>query len=336
MNSNICIISYYGPKDQIKLASDSLKNTGLNTYDFPLYKYMNDANDKKDNYFELLIDFIKKNNIKYLLWWYINIPLDKFYILKDITGVKYLFFNWDEPFNWNDCLLKYRSFYLDIVFVTCSDSLNKYLENGVKKAICLYPGFSSKFHYKITDIEYEEFKKYDCDISICCTNLYENEENYPNQYINRKKLIDDIYNNQNKYKYIFHIYGPSYLKKIYPESYKGFIQYNDQNKVFNYSKINLCTHVINNQGGYLNERMFLIGASYGLILVDHVKDIEKIFTPNEEVILLKKDNYIEQIQNILTNYKNYEKIKTNIGHKCHKYYTYDKWAQTISDNIDIM
>ena len=79
--------------------------------------------------------------------------------------------------------------------------------------------------------------------------------------------------------------------------------------------------------------MFLMGASHGLILVDPVKDIKKIFTPNKDIILLEKDNYLNQIQNILKNYKSYAKIKNNIGEKCYKLYTYDKWAEIIYNSI---
>lgn len=331
---NICVVSYYGPKEPINSAEKSLEGAGFNVFDFPLYKYMHDVNDKDENYFNHFIEFIQKNKIKYLLWWYINIPLEEFYILKDKTGVKYLFFNWDEPFNWDECLLKYRSFYLDTVFVTCFATLNRYLQNGVSKAVCLYPGFNPDLNYKIDHVDYKEFEKYDCDISICCTNLYADSEIYPNQYINRKKLIDDIYNNQEKHNYIFNIYGPEQFQELYPKSYKGFTQYEDLNKVFNYSRINLCTHVVYDQDGYLNERMVLMGASHGLILVDPVKGIENTFTPNKEIIILEKNNYIEQIKNILRNYKHYRKIRDNIGAKCHQKYTYEEWAKTILSCID--
>lgn len=333
MNTNLCLVSYYGAIEPIKSAENSLSKVGFNVFDFPLFKYMNDVNDKVDDYFDMFTQFIKENNIKYVLWWYINIPLEQFYVLKDKTDVKYLFFNWDEPFNWDDCLLKYRSFYLDTVFVTCSETLGRYVDNGVSKSVCLYPGFNETYNHRIEKTDYIEFQKYDCDISICCTNLYADENIYPDQYINRKELIDDIYNNQIKYGYIFYIYGPKVFGELYPKSYKGFVEYTDLNKVFNYSKINLCTHVIHNQDGYLNERMFLMGASYGLILVDPVKGIEKIFVPNKDVIILEKDNYIQQIKNILTNYKHYRKIRHNIGTKCYQKYTYDKWAKIIYDNV---
>lgn len=35
-------------------------------------------------------------------------------------------------------------------------------------------------------------KKYECDISIVCTNLYDNTQHYPSAIINRKILLDDL------------------------------------------------------------------------------------------------------------------------------------------------
>ena len=50
-----------------------------------------------------------------------------------------------------------------------------------------------------------------------------------------KQILDIIYANKD---ITLHIYGPEFLSKLYPDSYKGFISYKDCYKVFSNSKIN--------------------------------------------------------------------------------------------------
>lgn len=331
--AKLCTISYYGPIETIGLAEKSLSDCNIEVYDFPLFKYMHDVFDKVDNYIDKLVSFVKDNGIEFILWWFINIPTDEFIEIKKQTNVKYLFFNWDEPYNWPQCDIINKMPYFDMVFVTCKETLSTYLNNGCKYAYCLYPGFSQERNFIIKEMNSELYAKYSCDISICCTNLYENNELYPNQYINRKKLISDIYNNQTEYGYSFYIYGPESLKELYPLSYRGFAKYDELNYIFNYSKINLCTHVLNNKKGYLNERVILIGGSGGLLLVDSVDGINEIFKLNDEIIILDKHYYIQQIKSILNDYDKYIDVRKAFNDTCIKKYTYNNWANFIYNKI---
>lgn len=324
---NICITSYYGLREALLYASDELQKFGHNVLDFPLYKYYADSHDKRDDYLELLVEFIKTNNIHVVYWWYVNIPSNDLKIIKDKTNTKFMFFNWDEPYNWLLCDLPNKAYYFDCVFITCKETRQRYIDHGTKKAVYCLPGFNPLVHHLIKTPNSEEESKYMCDISFSCTDLYADEHKYPNQYINRKYLIDTIYNNQSVYNYSFHIYGPEHLKELYPLSYKGFINYNDSGKLFNYSKINLCSHVLSNKEGYINERVILIGGSGGLLLVDNVKGIEKIFDINSECIILDKTNFIKQIINILFEYDKYIDHKLNLNKKCMTNYTYQHFAE---------
>jgi hypothetical protein len=324
----LCVVSYYGPIETIKLAEDELSKY-FDIYDYPLFKYIKE----QINYTDQFIKYIVDNNIKYVLWWFMNIDTPEFIKIKKQTNVEYIYFNWDEPFNWPHCDIPNKMPYLDYAFVTCKETLQTYIDNGCKHAYCLYPGYSPNVNYMIDTLNIDLYNKYSCDISFCCTNLYENKKLFPDQYINRKELIDDIYKNQFIYNYTFYIYGPDYLKELYPESYKGFTKYEQLNYIFNYSKINLCTHVLNNKYGYLNERVILIGGSGGLILVDHVKGIEDEFNNNEQIIILEKNKYIEQISKILDNYDEYINIRKNLNKVCIEKYTYDKWAEFINNKL---
>ena len=331
--NNICIISYYGLRDALQCAASSLQDIGYVVSDFSLFKYMYDIHDKNINYQQMLIQHITENNINVVLWWFINIDTDEFINIKTVTGVKYVLFNWDEPFNWNHCDLVSKSKYFDAVYVTCQETLDNYVQNGAKNAYYLLPGFSPKIHNIMHTIDDDDRKKYACDISFCCTNLYQCDLNYPNQYINRKKLIDEIYQEACNNKFIFHIYGPDFLQELYPNSYRGYCSYDISKKVFNCSKINLCTHVLCDKTGYINERVILIGGCGGLLLMDNIKGIDKIFMINREVVILDKIDFISQIKLILDNYESYKQIKNNFYAKCINNYTYNDWAKIIHNGL---
>lgn len=328
----ICIVSYYILAETILLAYESLQKKGHSMYNFPLFKYMYDDNDKRNDYLEYMIDFVNGNKIDVLLWWFINIETAEFIHIKNKTNAKFILFNFDEPFMSAERDIKNKAPHFDCVFATCKETLTNYTLNGTKKAYYLLPAFDIKRCAIENLLSEDDFKKYSCDINFCCTNLYEDETVYPNQYINRKLIVDNIYNNQESGKYTFYIYGPDFLKNYYPKSYKGFIPYDEQYKLILHSKINLCTHVLSNMDGYINERAILVGGSLGLLFVDNVKGIDKIFDVNKELIIIDKYNYIDQIKNVLENYEMYIDMRKNLHNKCANNFTYDHWANYIHDH----
>jgi hypothetical protein len=316
----ILIVSYYELKDSLLSAANALKNLGITVINYPLYQYAHDTHDKKENYADHMEEFILINNPDTILWWYFGIPTEN---MKLICGksTKHIMFNWDEPYNWNLNDIENKAHLFNSVFLCSSEKFDEYKKYGTKNAHLLYPGYDSNIYYP-TNIDYK------CDISICCTNLY---INYPNQFIDRKVLIDAIYENQEKYQYVFHIYGPKSFQTLYPKSYQGYAKYNDGNIIYNSSRINLSTHVQSNAKKYLNERTINILGAGGLLLVDRTTDIEDVLEGG--CIFIKKEGYIEQIVEILKNYDNYKNIKER-GYEISKLYTWDKWAEHIRDNIE--
>jgi len=155
----------------------------------------------------------------------------------------------------------------------------------------------------------------------------------PDQYINRKTLIDTIYQNMEKLNIKFHIYGPTKFKNMYPKAYKKFVNYYDLNKVFNYSKINICTHVNNKYSMYINERVSLILGSSGLLYVDNIKDL--FVQNNKECIIIDQKDYLNQITQILQNYDDMYLIRYN-GHQKSKSLTWSKWSDIISKYSNIV
>lgn len=317
---NLCITSYYGLRESLLYAANELEKLGYNIYDYPIKKKFIDAVPIDE-----FIGFVKDNQIQIILWWCIQVDTEDFERIKNETDAIFVYFNWDEPFNWilSDIINKAK--FIDIAFVICKETLNRYANSGAK-AYYLLPGFNPKVHFK------KENPDYTCDVSFCLTNLYDNKKLYPDQYIQRKKIVQDIYDNQEKYNYTFHIYSPPKFKDMFPKSYQGPIRYDSTNELFNSSRINLCTHVICNKEGYLNERTILIGGSGGLLLIDPVKGLNQTIDPDNDCIVLKK-SYIEQIKDILSDYEKYVPLKENIHKKFVNKYTYKHFALFIHEKL---
>ena len=325
--TRICISSYYGLRESLYLAAEELKNLGHEIFNFSLLE-----EKTKPDYVIKYINYIQTNKIDIVLWWHININIEDLHkiILDTKPETKHIFYNWDDPYSWSFPETAKKVKYFDCAFTCCKNSLKNYLEYGVKEAYFVCAGFSRSVNHILEDGNIGN--KYACDISIACTNLYENKVTYPNQIINRKKLIDTLYANQTKYGYTFHIYGPDKFKNMYPDSYKGYISYEALNLLFNRSKINICTHVVGNQSCYLNERACLIAGSGGLLLVDNVKDLDQIFDREFECVVLDQNKYLEQILSILNNYDKYIERRINIYEKSNCY-SWKKWAELIDDTF---
>lgn len=321
----ILITTYYDLKEALLLAANELTSLGHTVDSYPLFKKYNDPYDKLDNYVDDFIDTVKKLDIDVILWWYMSVPCTDIERIVESVNTKHIMFNWDEPYNWKDCDMQNKAKFFDCVFVSCEETLSRYIDNGSKDAKFLLPGYSDSVHSPIVDTNDEDEEYYGCDISICVTNLYENDNLYPDQYINRKRLVDIVYENQGSYK--FNIYGPEKLRDIYPKSYKKFVSYEETNKVFNYSKINICTHVISDKYRYLNERAVVIAGSGGLLFIDKIKGVETIFD-DKSYVSFDKDNVVKNIQDVLSNYDDYYTMRYRL-YQDSKKYTWGKWAEQI-------
>ncbi|ARF10643.1 hypothetical protein Hokovirus_2_170 [Hokovirus HKV1] len=308
--TKIIITLYYDFIEPIKTAKESLEKLGIQVIGYPMFKYNSNQTELEIRY-EDFINFVEVNKPDYVLWWNFYVPeriIERTKLVHPM--LKNYMYNWDDPFCWSNAEYADKIKHFDMAFVSSLEKFANYKRLGCDPVL-LYPGYNKNIHYPIIYDDDDDKEKYSCDVSFCCTNLYEDKTYFNNQIIPRKQLIDDVYNNQTKYNYKFNIYGPEFLKERYPLSYKGEVRYQDTNKVFNYSKINLCTHVTD-ANSYLNERVILIMASGGLLLVDNVKNIDKVFDNNlKNFIILDKNNYIKQIIGILKNYDEYILIRNN-------------------------
>lgn len=323
----ILIISYYGLNESLGAAGKSLEKLGYQIEDYPLFKYVYDKHDKKENYESHFKDHINIINPDIILWWFINIPTK---LLSDISQQKTIYqmiFNWDDPFCWNDKIsnidIKNKAKYLDLAISACEGSLVDYLNAGSKDTLFNICGYDPEIFHPVI-VEEKEI-----DVSFCCTNLYENTATYNDQYVNRKKLIDALYNLPN---INFYLYGPDFLKHNYPRCYKGYANYNSLNNIFNNSKINITTHVCKSKANYLNERCSLVLGSGGLLLVDKVNSIESIL--GDSVIYMENtvEKIVKQIKNILSDDVMMENIRKKAV-SISKNFTWDMWANRIHEKL---
>jgi hypothetical protein len=325
---HVVITLYYDFIEPILTAKKALENAGLFVTGYPMFKFHSDAEELNIRYVDF-INYVAVNKPDYVLWWNFYVPTD---IIRRVklasTSTRNYMYNWDDPYCWNLTDYAEKIEHIDVAFVSSTEKMDEYIKNACEPVL-LYPGFNKNIHYPIITDDDDDISEYSCDISICCTNLYENDVVYPNQRINRKKLIDELYLNQSIHNYKFHIYGPPFLASLYPNSYKKEIRYVDTNKLFNYSKINICTHVTSGKQ-YMNERCVLIMASGGLLYVDEEIMTDDINEDNIPYVIIDPSSITEQVVNILSNYQDYSICKYN-GYCAVQKYDWDYWAKTIAN-----
>jgi len=326
----IILTSYYGLKESIFLAIQALTEIDIEIIDYPLFQYSRDVNDRKSNYLEEFIKFVSFHEpFDGFLFWCLTFTTAELKILKEtFPHVLFTFFNWDDPQSWNekDMDIANKAKFFDIVYTSCKECCKWYTDCGTRIAVWCPPGFDPSVHFPKPN------SAYTCDVSLCATQLY-SEEEQPNQYISRKKLVDAIVADGT---IDFRLYGPEKFKNQYPKNYHGFIYYENTSLVYFNSKINICHHVVSNKRGYINERVMLVAGSGGLIFIDPVVGLEDIFVPNKECIMMKDKNpqkIIEQIKEILSQREKYNEIANNARERALKNYTWKHWAERIQKEL---
>ena len=338
---NVLLIGYCYLQDGFFYAMNELEKYDYKIYFFPYFTYILDNNEKKD---DKLIEYIKLNNINICLWWNNRLKYDSIkYIIDNLDNVvsKHYFYNWDpylynyEDYNciyWKDVVENITKIYelMDHTF-----SCFEYEINYMKKRNISYlpPGFNPSISSYIYD------EKYICDVSIVCTNIYDDKSMYPIESCNlhRYEIIDKLYENRDKIK--FFIYGNDKIGKMYPECYKGFIKYEDCNRVFSNSKINLSIHCLtecvhsfgNSNKEYFSERVPQILGCKGLLMTNTY--YSHLLKEDVSYIYVNKNNFLHKIFDILQNYSYYEKIKTNGYEIAINNYTWNSWASQLASHM---
>jgi len=250
--SNILIVGYYHLSDGFLAAAKAMMERGNTVSFFPMYRYRQDVVDSRNDYVDLLIEATRGANV--VLWWYHpdNLSVEEVTRVITVGGKKHVHFNWDirHPSSKRETILAM----MDLNLTVNPLELTVYPEFR----FCP-PGFHPSTHYRSPDPNYR------CDVSIVCTNLYEDDE-WPQRYQRcpRKVLVDQLDAHPT---IIFHLYGPVKFQARYPKSYRGSIPYNESRLVFSNSQLNLCLNCTSIDG-YISERVPLVMACGGVVYAD--------------------------------------------------------------------
>lgn len=330
--AKLCIVSYYHLKDSLKSAADALSRLGYSVTHYPLFQYAYDVHDRVPDIKSHIAEFFSREQPGIILWWFIGVSPDVLNAAKMASPDSYwMLFNWDDPWGWQDpsSQLAEKSKYFDLVVATCSDSIKKYVANGARRAIYSPPGVDTQVYkpdrdWGTTELPPDDY--FDCDVSFCCTNLYDDPA-YNDQYYPRKRLVDELEASDIR----FHLYGPEYFRQLYPRSYRGLSSYTETNRVFNRSRIVLSTHVCQHGTGYVNERTVMAMASGALIMMDPVEGLSRVLGDGGVLYLWSTDP-VKYIRCVLADYGRYAHLRRDVSLRAQNF-SWDAWAKLIHDNI---
>lgn len=299
----ILFVGFYDIKEHHLAIAKIFSEYGYNIKTFPLFRYAYDQHDKVDNYAELFAEKVKLLQPTIIFWIFIDVNITFFSDSKDIIKNSInVFYNTDDPINFNIDLIE-KCKYFDIVVTNCMENIKEYEKICMCKTIYFPIGVDNELFYPIDNNE-----GYECDISFFVDNIY-HEDYYNNQLVPRRKLIDDIVTFSNKNNKKFFLYGSPILNELFPQNYKGELSYIDQNRMFNKSKVNVCSRPNKNKrsSSYVEMRIL---ASGGLLFLDNIQKMD-IFESYHNCILFNSDTFIDELKQILEFYDMYINIKKN-------------------------
>jgi hypothetical protein len=187
--------------------------------------------------------------------------------------------------------------------------VNPFINEKHYNYIFFNQGFNEQITYRTNDRIY-----YKCDVSCIITNLYDNYGD--NIACSRRKVLDFLVNRGVN----VHIYGPLFLKDIYPNNYKKFISYNDIKYVLSNSLFTLNISPINkNSVGnnhYYSERLALI-YSCGTIMITN-NTFHNFLTNDSYVHITKPEEIIYKMNKIKNNEALYKKYVKSIHDNTYK------------------
>jgi len=338
---NILIIGYCHLADGFLYGAKALERLGYKIFFFPYLNYVMDNIENRD---DILIKKIIDDNINICLWWNNSIKYETLNkIINKKNNIKNYLFNWDpylynykkyDSNIWEDRISEKIISYplMDHIF-SCFETEINYFKTKLSISYTP-PGFDidiSKYIYN---------KDYECDISIICTNFYNNTSEFPDKSTNitRYEIVDKLYEKRNNIK--FHIYGLENFKNKYPECYKGFIKYEDCNKVFSNSKINLSIHPMifelhndNSNEEYFSERLPQILGSKGLLVTNSILT-DKLKKDEDYIYIDNNMDWYQKLLDIIENSEKYDFIRNNGYNKACTYYQWNNWAEKISYFIE--
>jgi hypothetical protein len=331
----ILIVSFYELKDYLLYIKELFEQYNFTVISYPLFRYAYDSNDKLDNYKEHMNDFIKENNPDIILWWFIDVPVEVFkYIKQNFKEKLFIMYNSDDPINLTKELFDKAKIF-DIVITPCKETIHMYkLYSGCKVIMFGPMGYDPNLFKEITDTKdfQSEYDEFNCDISMLFYNMFLDKSYYPTQVVYKKDLIDTVVTYCTKNGIKLKLYGTPAIKEFFPQYYCGEVPYYKLNFLFNFSKINIISSPYREKSLLINEYMFSILGSGGLLMLDKTKDIETYLTNNQNCIMYDGRDFLAKINTILNNYNNYGNVKKK-GLEFAKSNTWDMWVENLVKEI---
>lgn len=327
----IMLITYYEPKEYLACIKDYFEKFGFAVTHYPLFRYVYDSNDKIVDYKEHFNSAIQDQRPEIIIWWFIDVPVEVFqYIKSNNKNVYFVMYNSDDPLNLNKHLFDKAKIF-DLVITPCNDSLYMYkLYSNVKNIMFGPMGYDPQIFCPMatSDALKKMELRYECDISMIIQNTM------PDFLSCIDTMIKNIINYIGIKNFNLKLFGSHAIGEHYPDYYHGNVPYHELNAVFNYSKINIVFNQQNNNNLHLNEYIFPILGSSGLLMINNTKEITKILTDGVNCVVYDTNNLIDKIDDILINYHSYQDIKIN-GHELSKQYTWEKWTNNVIKFIGI-
>jgi spore maturation protein CgeB len=258
-------------------------------------------------------------------------------------GIKILYFSWDDPFYISQpkhCVNTLQSCqYMDLAFTSCEDSAAIYRKHGCNNVHLLWPGFDPSIHRPAVFTNVEERKEFESDVSFVATNTY-HPRFYPQTTMCRLDAIYALQNAQvgNIALWGYDEHGFGWLNRVYGDPklrplYKRYIKFEENNKVYSVSNINLNSHPIWGNK-YLNERNFQIMGSGGFMLVDAVTGIDSIFKIGIHCdIYYNLDDLTKKVKHYLANPDLRETIAARGMREVLQNHTWDSRAQVFAEQV---
>lgn len=347
----LLMISFYELKDYLQTIATSFSNNyKWDVIYYPLYMYCYDKNSKIDGYIEHFDNTIKKEKPDIILWWFTDVPFNVFTIIKNHhPNIYYILYNADDPVNINKTFLDKCKIF-NLIITPCQQNIHMYTTYCNIKNVTFFPvGADPEIFRSYTEKEIkllssdESNKDTDKDtykatniftISFICDTLY---TNYDKQVVPRKTLIETITKLSRKNGWVFNLYGPAYLKQLYPEIYQSDPDYLIRPIIFNKSNVNILTNPIKNIKILINQNTMQIMSCGGIILMDNTHGVKDFFNKNTQTVFLYEDirTLESQLYNIEKLYKVNIDMINGIKQSCMNFsqlYTWDKFTEMIYCN----
>jgi len=325
----IMLITFYDPIEYFASIKENLEKFDYTVCHYPLFRYAYDQHDKKKEYAKHFAENIEEENPDIILWCFIDVPSDIFTtIKKKFPNTIFVLFNFDEPMNVSTELFK-KANTCDIIMTTSKEYIDDYQKHTECKEIIYNPfGCDPKFYHELKSID----NNFECDIGMICYNLLYDTNFFNSQFINRKNMIENIVEYCKKNNKVFKIFGSHVIGEFFPDNFCGDISYINKNKLYNFSKIFICTQSFSDKSYYLDENIFSILCSGGLLMTDNTKDVSNILCNKKDCVFIDKNYYIRQIDFILNNYDKYKPIRANAQITAQSY-TWTEWVKKLHKSI---